>query len=131
MDIEFKQKKIIITFEQNCEIVDLLQIIYFYKFNTNRGIIKLLLKTKKYDTIWVNDITGYLKSPIIFLWVRLMSELNVDSNLEQTNIYNSDLNETATLEITTLTEIKIKPQLTNKNEFITIIFNEWLKYTQQ
>jgi len=51
MDIEFKQKKIIITFEQNCEIVDLLQIIYFYKFNTNRGIIKLLLKTKKYDTI--------------------------------------------------------------------------------
>jgi len=60
-----------------------------------------------------------------------MSELNVDSNLEQTNIYNSDLNETATLEITTLTEIKIKPQLTNKNEFITIIFNEWLKYTQQ
>lgn len=61
---------------------------------------------------------------MIFLWVRLMSELNVDYNLEQTNIYNSDLNEISTLEITTLTEIKIKPQLKEKNKFLAIIFDE-------
>lgn len=131
MNIEFKQKKIIIIFEQNYEVIDLLQIIYFYKNNTNSGIVKLLLKNKKYETIWINDITSYLKNPMIFLWVRLTSELNIDSNLEQTNIYSTDLNETSTLEITTLTEINIKPKLKNKNEFITIVFNEWIKYSQQ
>lgn len=51
MMIEFKQKKIIITLEHSCEITDLLQVIYYYKNSTNNNVVKLLLKTKKYETI--------------------------------------------------------------------------------
>lgn len=130
MNVTFKQKRIIITFDKTCEITEILQSIYFYKSSTNFNITKILLKTKKYDTIWVNDLTKYLKTPLLFLWARLMSEININNDLEQTNIYNSDLNETSTIEIFMLTEVTNTPQFKPKEEFIQLIFNEWVAYTK-
>lgn len=130
MNVTFKQKKITITFDKTCEITEILQAIHFYKNNAAFNVTKILLKTKKHDTIWVNDLTKYLKSPLLFLWARLMSELNVNNSLEQTNIFSSDLNETSVIEIFLLTEVTLLPQLKPKEEFIQFIFNEWIKYTK-
>ena len=40
MNVTFKQKRIIITFDKTCEITEILQSIYFYKSSTNFNITK-------------------------------------------------------------------------------------------
>lgn len=94
----------------------------FYKNDKYCIIQKILLSTNKLEIKWYNDITNYIKKPLLFLVLKLREDW-FDNSSSESHIFNSEINNVFILEIFTLNEINKLPTLISKDE----LFNKLLK----
>lgn len=97
----------------------------FYK-NNNCVIKKILLSTDKLGIRWYNDVTLYIKKPILFIMLKLREEW-VDSSNSESHIFSTEMNSTYILEIFTLNKVNELPNIITKEKLYDKLLRELLQ----
>lgn len=97
----------------------------FYK-NNKCVIRKILISTDKLGIRWYNDVTIYIKKPILFIVLKIREEW-VDNSIAESHIFSTETNRAYTIEIFTLNEINELPNLISKEKLYERLLGELLQ----
>ena len=85
----------------------------------------MILSSNKMGIKWYNDITTYIKKPLIFLLLKMRGE-HIDNTTNDSHIDFSENNTIYFLEIHTINIINPYPLLMDKDSFKNILTKEIL-----
>ena len=122
-NITITSNKVTIEFDNLADIYLILVFLDFYKNDKYCIIKKILLSTNRVGIKWFNDITSYKKKPLIFLVLKLRDEW-VDNSNSGSNIFNTETNNSYSLEILTVNENNNMPVTISKRQLYEKLLKE-------
>lgn len=81
------------------------------------------MSTNRIGIKWYNDITSYKKKPLIFLVLKLRDEW-IDNSITGSNVFNTETNNSYSLEIYTVNESNIMPIIISKEQLYEKLLKE-------
>jgi len=123
-EITITPNKVEIVFNKLSNIVDILNLIHFYKKDKDCAVAKAVLKRRIKDVTWHNDITQHLSGPTCLLFLKLKDKVP-KSSVESTHILESNVVDSeVTLELHTFNRYNKEPVLSDRDDFIRELFEE-------
>ncbi len=117
--------KIRIEYSDTSYLLDILNIIDFYKKKSNCVIVKVLITRRISNVDWHNDITKFVKQPISILANELILK-SIRGEVESTHIIDpSGTLQTQIITISTLNPYNDKPILLPRDVFKKMMIDEW------
>lgn len=123
--IQISPHEVIISWHAGVDLVELLQIIYYYD-NLNRGnLYNIILGVENKGTMWFNDITSFKHKHLLFLHLHLKQIIPPVRGLDS-DIGESDLKKQTMLILKTITAHNEHPVIEERSCFLKKMFEDWI-----